>query len=138
MKKRYHRYFDQYKEYKLLSFFYTIILVILYTCQFFVNKQTSQYSLLFSIIIFYLLALTLLMLSYSTTLMAFKKMNAKDANAYSFVAIIKNPVNSIAILFVLIFLYVSAGYNLAFFVIFGPFLYGLGVLFSLVKIHGGK
>ncbi|OAS87595.1 MULTISPECIES: DUF624 domain-containing protein [Metabacillus] len=130
----FNHYYESFKMYKVTSFIYTFSMIIVYTCLFFVNKQTNAFSLVLSILLIYFLAMVLLMLTYSTAFLAFKNMNVKDGNIHAFLAIIKNPINSVSILVIIILLFIAAGYNLVFFVVFGPFLYGLGVIFSLVKV----
>jgi uncharacterized membrane protein YesL len=127
-------YYESFKMYKVSSFIYTFSMIIVYTCLFFVNKQTNSFSLVLSILLIYFLVMVLLLLTYSTAFIAFKKMNVKTSNIHAFLAIIKNPINSVSILVIIILLFFAAGYNLAFFVVFGPFLFGLGVIFSLIKV----
>lgn len=134
VKQLYKQTFDKYKESKLTSFIYTFILIILYTGLFFFNKQQSQFSLMLTILFIYFLAMALLMLTYSSVFLSFKNMKIKDANMFAFVTIIKNIVGTVAILVVVGVVYFIADYNFLAFIIFGPFIYGLGVIFSLYKL----
>ncbi|MDQ0229612.1 DUF624 domain-containing protein [Metabacillus malikii] len=129
------RYYNLYKHHRLVSFIYTILIIILYTGLFFINKQgDSPVTLLLTILFIYFLALTLLMLIYSTVLLSFKSLEIKNANMVAFVSIIKNIVSTVAVIVVIVIMYFIADYNFAIFVIFGPFLFGLGVMYSLYKI----
>lgn len=134
VKELFRGYYETYTSYKLPSFIYTIIFILLYTSLFFVTISTSAFSLILLILFIYMLVMALLMITYSTIYITFKKMDVKMANMHAFVAIIRNPIQSIALIMVFILLYLGADYNFAFFVIFGPFLYGLGVILSLAKL----
>lgn len=134
VKELFREYYETYKSHRLPSFLYTIIFILLYTCLFFVTISTSAFTLILLILFIYMLVMALLMITYSTIYVSFKKMNVKMANMHAFVAIIRNPIQSVALIMVFILLYLGADYNFAFFVIFGPFLYGLGVILSLAKL----
>ncbi|WP_226670381.1 hypothetical protein [Metabacillus litoralis] len=133
VRKLFKQQFELHKTHKIVSFTYTFILMLLYAFLYFVNKQGNDLTIVMSVVLIYLLVLTLLMLTFSTVFLSFKKQPIKLANIHAFLAIIKNPVSSIAILALFILMYLAADYNFAFFVFFGPFLYGFGVIYSLYK-----
>lgn len=130
----YNKYFGVYKNYRLPSFIYMIILILLYSGLYFLNKAENEVFIIPIILFIYLLFMTLLMLIYSTVFIAFKGMDAKKGNIFGFLSVFKHPVSTVSIVVILILLYFSISYNFAFFVAFGPFLFGLGVVLSLYKL----
>lgn len=134
VKELYNKYFRLYKNYKFPSFSFTFIIIICYTGLYFLNKAEGEVFLLPIILVIYLLFMTLLVLIYFTVFVAFKGMDIKNGMIHGFLSVFKHPVSTISIIVIFVFLYLSIGFNLVFFVAFGPFLMGLGILLSLYKI----
>ncbi|MBM7603976.1 putative membrane protein YesL [Metabacillus crassostreae] len=134
VKELYNIYFARYKNYKFVSFSFMISLILCYTCLYFLNKVVGEVFLLPIILVIYLLLMTLLILIYFTVYITFKGMDTKNGMIHGFLSVFKYPVNTIAIIVIIVFLYLSIGLNFAFFVAFGPFLMGLGILLSLYKL----
>ena len=134
VKELYNKYFRLYKNYKFPSFCFTFIIIICYTGLYFLNKAEGEVFLLPTILVIYLLFMTLLVLIYFTVFVAFKGMDIKNGMIHGFLSVFKHPVSTISIIMIFVFLYLSIGFNLVFFVAFGPFLMGLGILLSLYKI----
>ncbi|RSK28342.1 hypothetical protein EJF36_16540 [Bacillus sp. HMF5848] len=120
---------------RMSSFLFSISFILIYTALFFVNKWSSSYSLAITLVLLYILALTVLLLLYSVYFLQFKNKNWKGIILLSFFSSIKYIHLSLAVLTLIIIMYFTATYNFAFFVIFGPFLFGLGtnLIFTRVK-----
>ncbi|MCV9888706.1 hypothetical protein [Metabacillus halosaccharovorans] len=134
VKQLFKKYYTQHKNSRLMSFIYMLIFILIYTSLYFINKESNEGYLILIIVFIYILFMTLLMLIYSTVFIAFKEMDKKNGNFLAFLSIFKNPVASVALIVILILLNMSINFNFAFFLAFGPFLFGLGVIFSLYKL----
>jgi uncharacterized membrane protein YesL len=139
VKSLYKTYYRKYEEYKLPSFFYSLLFSILLASLFFISKWESKpaFMLILVIIIIYLLILSIVLFSYSVYFITTRPFTFKQAMVYSFVSAIKNIIQTIGVLIIVAGLIYTAYLNFAFFVIFSPFLYGLGMTFLFSKLKKG-
>lgn len=121
----YKKHFIAYRQYRIQSFVFVSVIIVSYTSLFFLNRLESNLTLMPIILVLYILALTLIVITYLAYILVFKKMPFKQSLALAFVSSIRKPIHSVMIGIVLVLLFISAAINLVIFVVLGPFLYGL-------------
>lgn len=126
--------FEEYKGLKIQSFLFVFIITSSYTVLFYLNQVDSVFGNILTIVIIYILALTLITLTYCANFITFKQMNFNQAFALGFVSVLKNPLHTLSIVVVLTIVIASAYINLVFFIAFAPFLYAIGSKLSLQRL----
>lgn len=119
--------FQEFSQYKIQSFGFSIILISLWTALYFLNQKAGGISILLTVLILYLLALSLIAYTYCVNYLAFKKSPFKQALMMSMYSMLKNVMQSITVIVIICVLMTVAYMNFAFFFFFGPFLYGISV-----------
>ncbi|MBB5325712.1 putative membrane protein YesL [Anoxybacillus tepidamans] len=134
IKELFDQHFNKFRTYKLLSFTFSLLLIICWSSLFFLNKSESSYSLALTIVVVYLLVVIFIALIYFANYTAFRPLTVKQTLALSFYSLYRHLIHSLYVLFwTMLFIWV-AKLNLVFFIFFAPFLYGIAVRLSLKKI----
>jgi uncharacterized membrane protein YesL len=128
------KYYKQFDIYKVQSFIFALFIILCYTALFYLNRTEGNISIFLTVIFIYLLAMILTIFSYCINLLAFKGQTIKQAFLLSFYMVFKHVLISFSIIAIISILYASALKNFAFFIIFGPFLYGIGIKFAVRKV----
>lgn len=121
------KYYHQFNHYKGPSFLLSIILISSWFILFLLNRINGAGSSIGTIVVIYVLALTILVYSYLIHFLSLNKIPFKQAFAKSYFAVFKRPKATFSILIVQIVMAAAAYINFAFFFFFGPFLYGIGL-----------
>lgn len=139
IKSIYQFFYRKYEEYKLPSFLVSVLFSVLLASLFYISKWENKpaFMLILIIVILYILALSFVLYTYSIYFITTRTFTFKQALIFSFVTAIKNILPTMGILVVGAVLIYSAYLNLAFFVIFSPFLFGLGLNFLFRKLKMG-
>ncbi|MDY7222670.1 hypothetical protein [Halalkalibacterium halodurans] len=127
--------YKKYSTYKLGSFLFTLIILLIYMCLYFVTLKEGLSSLLLSIILIYLFALVWVVFSFAAYFIVFKKCTLKDSLIYAFITAIKKFFLSFSLIIVLTALFYLSQLNLMLFIVSFPALYSFTVLFLLGNIH---
>jgi uncharacterized membrane protein YesL len=125
------KYYNQFIRYKGQSFLFSIILVSSWFLLFLLNRINGTAAIIGTIVIIYVMALTLIVYSYLINFLSTKDISFKQAFARSYIAVFKMPKTTFTILLVLLGMVTAAYINFAFFFFFGPFLYGIALRFIL-------
>lgn len=134
IKTLFRKYYKKFDSQKFTSFIFGLLIILCYTALFYLNRTEGAIALMLTIIIVYLFAMILVIFSYCINLLAFKGQTMKQAFLFSFYLVYRHIVISIAIVAVIGILYFVAQKNFAFFLIFGPFLYGIGIKLAVRKV----
>ncbi|KGA97804.1 hypothetical protein AJ85_15560 [Alkalihalobacillus alcalophilus ATCC 27647 = CGMCC 1.3604] len=135
----YSEYYNKYSEYKAGSFLFSFLFVLYYTGLFFINQRPDDgVSLLLTIFVVYILALTIIVLSYGAHFVVIKQMTLKAGCIHGFLAALRNLLLSIGLLAVVFGLGYIATINFFLFIISFPALYGFAILFFLGRVAGIK
>lgn len=129
------KHFNTFKQYKLVSFIYSIIVITSFSALYLLNRSASSYALLITILIIYILVMTILLFTYTIFYLGNRDLEMKQVIVISFVSMIKKFGKSSMVLIFIIVLLILAYYNFFLFMIVGPFLYAIsvnGTLQSLV------
>jgi uncharacterized membrane protein YesL len=135
LKEKFNAFYKQYEKYKLQSFILTFLFLFFYVVLIYLSKHLqSPIALTLIIVVGYVLILLSVLFVYCVYFLCFSEESFKHSMILSFVTAIKNLKVTFAILVINILLMYIAYLNLAFFVIFGPFLFALGVRFVLQRL----
>lgn len=135
LKKRFNAFYKRYEKYKYQSFILTFLFLFFYVLLIYLSKHLqSPIALTLIIVVGYMLILLSVLFVYSVYFLCFREVSFKQSLIISFVSVIKNLKITFAILVINIVLMYLAYLNLAFFVIFGPFLFALSVRFVLQSL----
>ena len=134
IKKLFFAYYREYKIYRIHSLIFAFITFSIYASLFFLNKVNNKIALIFTIVLIYLLAMILLILTYTINYLVFKKCDFKTAFISSFIFTVKNIFPSLSIVISFIMLFIIGRMNLVFLIFFLPFLYVLLVRTLLSKL----
>lgn len=128
--------YQQYRELRWQSFLFSLLFIIMYACLYSLNKWQSEASLILTIVVLYLAVLSSVVFLYTIHFLV-----AGTIQAFNRILIL-SFVQSIRNIWISLFLVISTGVvfysaliNLAFFVVFGPFLLGLAAYFLMVKVE---
>jgi len=125
------KYYNQFTHYKGQSFLFSIILVSSWFLLFLLNRINGTAAIIGTIVVIYVMALTLIVYSYLINFLSPKDISFKQAFARSYIAVFKMPKATFTILLVLLGMVAAAYINFAFFFFFGPFFYGTALRFTL-------
>jgi uncharacterized membrane protein YesL len=132
-------YYQRYQTYRLPSFLYSFLGIVLLAALIYISRLSSKnaYMLILIIVILYILCFGAVLFTYSVHFITTRSLSFKQSLIFSFVAAIRNFVITLGLLVVMIGVIYTAYVNFAFFVIFSPFLFGLGVtlLFSRLNVN---
>lgn len=132
------KHFNTFKQYKLVSFIYSIIAITSFSSLYLLNRSFSSYALLLTILIIYTLVMTVLLFTYTIFYLGSGDIEMKKVVVISFVSMIKNFGKSVMVLIFIIALLILAYYNFFLFMITGPFLYAISVNGTLNSIADRK
>lgn len=121
------KHFNTLKQYKFVSFVYSIIVITSFSTLYLLNRSSSSYALLLTILIIYTLVMTILLFTYTIFYLGNRDKEIKQISIISFVSMIKNFGKSLMILIFIIVLLFLAYYNFFLFLIIAPFLYAISV-----------
>lgn len=131
--------YKQYRELKFQSFLFCLLFIILYVCLYLLNKWQSDISLILTIVALYLTVLASVVFLYAVHFII------NGANLSFSGILILSFVQSIRHLWISLFLFLCTGLiaysaliNLAFFVVFGPFLVGLAAYYLMIQADVGQ
>ena len=127
-------YYEKYKKYKGQSFLFSLVLSFLFAALFYLSKQQKSAAFIFIIVCCYFLALAAILFIYCTYLLSFRNLTFKQSIIFSFVTAFRNLFITLGTLIVILALLFAAYENFAFFMIFGPFLFGLAILFIFRRL----
>jgi uncharacterized membrane protein YesL len=123
---------------KLQSFLFSLLFIMLYVCLYLLNKWQSDISLILTIVVLYLAVLTSVVFLYAIHfIMGGAVQSFNRILVLSFVQSIRHLWISLFLLLCTGLIAYSALVNLAFFVVFGPFLLGLAAYFLMLKVETG-
>lgn len=119
----------KYTKYRLQSFFFVLLFLLLYMGIFLINRSESNAALVITVILIYFLCLFALLFVYSIIYTVTKNLPYRHIIGLSFISIIRHFDLSIIIVIMLSALYFSLKVNVLFFIVCSPFLFGLCLLF---------
>ncbi|MFA9458188.1 DUF624 domain-containing protein [Halalkalibacter sp. AB-rgal2] len=132
----YTSYYRMYSTYKWGSFLFALVFALLYMTTFLLNESTTEYSLIGLIVMLYLLALFLLLFTYTSYLITEGKvLFLHQTVGISFVLAIKNLLRSVFLLVGMFFLYYMGTLNLLVFAVSAPALYGIMVRALMTNLN---
>jgi uncharacterized membrane protein YesL len=132
IKERFKAYYKQNEKYNIPSLVFSFLFFFLYVSLIFLSKHLENpISLVLIIVVGYALILLSVLFVYCMYFLCFHGGTFKQSMMISFVTAIRNLRITLLILLINIVLVYMAKLNLAFFVVFGPFLFGLGMRFVL-------
>lgn len=134
----YSKHFNTFKQYKLLSFIYSIIVITSFSALYLLNRSVSSYALLLTVLIIYMLIMTVLLFTYTIFYLGNRHIVMKQVIIISFVSMIKNFGKSLMVLIFIIVLLLLAYYNFFLFLIVAPFLYAISVNGTLQSLAAKK
>ncbi|WP_416147208.1 hypothetical protein ACM26V_13375 [Salipaludibacillus sp. HK11] len=127
IKQLFKSHYERYTHLKFPSFIFTNVLLVMFACLYLVNLSEGSWALLISIILIYLIALTLAVLTYTIHFLVKVKEPFMRIIAYSFTASVKNIIISLGLLVVLAVLYYVGTINLVLFIVTFPFIYAYAI-----------
>lgn len=121
------KHFNLFNQYKFVSFVFSIIVITSFSSLYLLNRSTSPYALMLTILVIYTLVMTVLLFTYTIFYLMNQHVEIRQMIMISFVSMIRNFAKSIMVLIFIIVLLILAYYNFLLFIIVGPFLYAISV-----------
>ncbi|WP_158318458.1 DUF624 domain-containing protein [Alkalihalobacillus hemicellulosilyticus] len=132
----YRRYYRAYATYKWGSFLFALVFALLYMTTFLLNESATEYSLIGLIVMLYLLAIFLLLFTYTSYLITEGKGHSfNQAVGISFVLALKNLLRSVFMLVGMFALYYIGTLNLLLFAVSAPALYSVMVRALMTNLN---
>jgi uncharacterized membrane protein YesL len=128
------KHFLGFDQYKIQSFLFSMLFIFLWAILYFLNGLEGSIVSILTIVVIYVLVLSVVAYTYCVNYLSFKKMSFKQALVLSIYTMLKNIKVSVALLVIIGLLIAAAYMNFLFFFFFGPCLFGIGVRLVLKQV----
>jgi len=134
VKEMFSKHYHTFNRFKFVSFIYSIIVITSFSSLYLLNRSTTSYALLLTMLIIYILIMTVLLFTYTIYYLGNHDIEMKQIITISFVSMIRKFGKSLMLLIFIIALLLLAYYNFLLFMIISPFAYGISVNGTLQSI----
>lgn len=128
------KHYAHYRKLKMVSFIFSIIMILLYIGLIYVNYINTAMAMMFKVIFIYFGSMVIILFAYSINEMIVPTKTLKENLIHSFIKMIKNFFTSMWILIFSVALIIMGMKNLVILIFIVPFIYSLGIKLLLREV----